>query len=80
MGPMIKFRSMAIHLSALKFVGLQLKKNIPYRVHRGWVRIHQKRIPRVVVLCEFVKCHLTPQGPSSSPFPSSMGGLPECLL
>ena len=32
-GPMIKFRSMAIHLSALKFVGLQLKKNIPYRVH-----------------------------------------------
>ena len=44
---------MAIHLSALKFVGLQLKKNIPYRVHWGWVRIHQKRIPRVVVLCEF---------------------------
>ena len=29
---MIKFGAMAIHISALKFVSFQLKKNIPYTV------------------------------------------------
>ena len=62
-------------MSALKFLGFKLKQNIPYTVFTG----QEKKIPRVVVVSEFLKCHLALRGPPPSP-PFFRGGLSERLL